>query len=165
MIYFVTETFLTDKTPIGENVDIKKVLPWIETAANIYVKEKIGKALFDDLLTKWNNQDTTEQEDALIEFIKLVISWYAASMSLPDLNNQVTNKGQQRQNGSYSNSSGVNAEYEGQDRYASVGRYWYKEMADFLSDNKDKYPLYKSPDCGKKDPIVNDGFNNSFMGI
>lgn len=163
-IYFVTEKYIKDETPIGENVDIKKVLPWIKTAALMRVRRVLGKDLFADLLTKYNAQTLSADEKDLVEQIQPVVAWYAASMSLPSLNSQPTNKGQQKQRGDYSENAGSEEEVKAQDTYTVTGRMWLNDLIDFLKDNGSKYPLYpENCGCGSVTKTDPNGFNDSFI--
>lgn len=144
MIYFVTEKFLKDETPIGENVDIKKVLPFLKTAANMRLIPVLGRLFYKDLLDKYNAQTLNTDEVELVGHVKMVVAWYASYLATPALNKQVTNKGQQRQNGDYSTSVEDQGEVKAQDVDSSVGRFYLNELKNELKIKKGVFPVYES---------------------
>lgn len=143
-IYFVSETYLKDETPIGENVDIKKVVPFLKTACYMRLEDLLGEVFLEDLLTKYEDESLSADEEALVDKCRLVVSWYASSMVTPRLNNNTSNKGQQRQSGDYSTASNDNSEKEAQDQDSVTGRFWRNKLAEYLDRNKSKFPVYTS---------------------
>lgn len=171
MIYFVTEKFLKDETPIGENIDIKKVVPFLKTAAAMRLIPVLGKLFYNDLLTKYNAQTLSVKEKELVNEIQPVVAWYAAAMALPDLNNQRTNKGQQKQSGDYSQSTGKTEQVDAQDQDTSIGRFWLNQLKDYIKLNKEDFPVYMSKENQKnflfECPVADEsaGFNDSILII
>lgn len=144
MIFFVTEKFIKDRTPIGENVDVKKVVPFLETAASMRLIPVLGEVFYTDLLTKYNNQSLSANEQIIVDKCKYVVAWYASSMATPALNKQMTNKGQQTQSGDYSQNAGDTAEVQAQDRDSVIGRFWLNQLKDYLKRNKSLFAVYLS---------------------
>lgn len=172
VIYFVTEKFLKERTPIGENVDIKKVVPFLETAAYLRLVPVLGEVFFDDLVTKYNANSLTADEMKVVDKCRMVVAWYASSMATPALNKQMTNKGQQTQSGDFSQNAGDMAEVQAQDRDSVVGRFWLNQLKDYLKRNKDLYPVYLSKPNQKaylfeepKCSDLGDSFNDSMFII
>ena len=103
MIYFVSEAFIKQTTPVGENVDANDIMPSIYTAAMGYVRPIIGTVFFDDLLTKFNNQTLNPDEVDLVQnWLKPAIAWRACQQISISATFQLKNKGLQTQSGDYS---------------------------------------------------------------
>jgi hypothetical protein len=56
MLYFITETYLKNNTPITANVDVNNVTPYLATQAALRIQPILGTTFYNDLLTKYNAQ-------------------------------------------------------------------------------------------------------------
>jgi hypothetical protein len=156
MIYFVTETFLKNKTHITQNVDAKDLAPYIPMSVKTYVQPILGYRFTEDLLAKYNAGTLTTNEEALVEFIQYVTAFYAAYDAIPNLTFRVSNKGIQSQFGDYSGSEGVATVEYIRNNVIKFAKVHESNMRAFLELNKDDYPLYtdetnkeiESPDQG-----------------
>ena len=74
MNYFITETYLKTNTPITANVDVTDVTPYIATQAQLRVMPILGTTFYNYLLTKYNAQTLTNDEEALVAYIQPVIA-------------------------------------------------------------------------------------------
>ena len=66
--FFLTEDYLKDNSPLGKNVDIGDVYPYVKAAQNIYIQEMLGTPLYQRLMDSRNASppDTTVNEIALL---------------------------------------------------------------------------------------------------
>lgn len=165
MIYFVGEEYFKENTPAGENVDFKRVLPWVKVAANTKVRDVLGRVFYAEMLQKYNDENLTNEEVTLIEYVKDVVAWFALQMALPDINKPVNNKGQQKQKGDFSDAVESNDETRGIDSYLSTAKHYLKELKDYLEENGSLYATYKAEinkkskgfeDTNKPDDSYND---------
>lgn len=143
MIYFVTETFLKDKTAITQNVDAKDLAPYIPLSVKTYVQPALGYTFTEDLLTKYNAGTLNAKETELVEFIQYVTAHYAAFDAIPNISFRVTNKGVQSQFGDYSASDGIQAVEYIRRNVLKFAKIYESEMRAFLDENEDEFPLYK----------------------
>jgi hypothetical protein len=170
MIYFVTEAYLKQKTPITQNVSAIEVVKYIEPAACSWMQNILGTYFFDDLLTKYNAQTLSSDEQALVTKIQPAIAWRAAVDCVLGLTYQLKNKGLQQQNGD-------NSESVEQGTTAFVMRH-YEQKAEFfesiarryLDINKALFPNYTSKlntDCENAllTPQSDDNFNTDILFI
>lgn len=169
--YFVTENYVIEETPILLNVDFKTLSPWIKTAAEMKVKDVLGRNFYAYLLGKYNSETLTPEEVELVDHIRPVVAWYGASMAIPDFNKKLGNKGQQRQNGTNAQPVDVSDENKGVDQYASAGRYYLGELKIFLKENGANYPEYLEEQNQKSEGFKNpakeeeSGYNDSILII
>jgi len=145
MIYFVTETFIKEKTAITQNVDSKDLAPFIPLSVKTYAQPILGYTFTEDLLTKFNAGSTSAEEDELIEFIQYVVAHYAAYDAIPNLSFRVSNKGVQSQSGDYSTSEGIAAVEYIRNNVLKFAKVYEENMRAFLKLNKDSFPLYTDP--------------------
>jgi hypothetical protein len=142
MIYFVTETFLKDKTAITQNVDAKDLAPFIAFSVKTYVQPILGYTFTEDLLTKYNAGTLSAKETELVEFVQYVTAHYAAYDAIPNLSFRVSNKGVQSQSGDYSASDGIAATEYIRTNVLKFARVYESNMRAFLELNRDEFPLY-----------------------
>lgn len=166
MIYFVTERYLKDRTPIAENVDVKRVLPFIETSSDIRIQPLLGAHFYNDLLDKYNDETLNALETSLVKLIQKALSWYSAGEAVIGVSRPLTNKGIQQQDGE--NSTSVEQEDLNviMDHYNQRGAHYVRRIKKFLKDNGDSFPEFISDsnkdsdlypgDCQDDDENYND---------
>lgn len=142
MIYFVTETFLKNKTHITQNVDAKDLAPYIPMSVKTYVQPILGYRFTEDLLTKYNAGTLSPDETELVEFVQYMTAFYAAYDAIPNLTFRVSNKGIQSQFGDYSGSEGVATVEYIRNNVMKFAKVYESNMRAYLELNKDNYPLY-----------------------
>jgi hypothetical protein len=167
MIYFVTEQYLKQKTPITQNVSSKDVMPFVEPAAASWMQNILGTYFFNDLLTKYNAQTLSTDEETLVEKMKPAIAWRAATDCVLGLTYQLKNKGLQKQNGD--NSESVEQSEVGfvMRHYEQKAEFFESMCRKYLVKNKDLYSVFTS--TLNKDselrPQDDDNFNTDIMFI
>ena len=146
MIYFVTEQWLENNTPITSNVDATDVSIWLTVNAENWVRKIIGTYFFNDLLKKYNNQTLSADEITLVDMMKPAIAWRAASDAVYGLSYQLKNKGLTQQSGDYSEPSELNEVQFGMEHYAQKAANYEQVIYDYLSDydNAELYPNFES---------------------
>ena len=77
MTYFVTETYLKNKTDISGNADVKYILPHIQTNSDMWVQPLLGTYFYEYLLVAFNDETLSSDEEELVDKIKPVIAWRA----------------------------------------------------------------------------------------
>jgi hypothetical protein len=170
MIYFVTEAYLKQKTPITQNVSAIEVVKYIEPAACSWIQNILGTYFFEDLLTKYNANTLSANEIILVNKIKPAVAWRAAVDCVLGLTYQLKNKGLQHQNGE-------NSEAVDKDTTAFVMRH-YEQKAEFFESmvrrylelNKSLFTNYTSAlntDCESAlmTPQSDDNFNSDILFI
>lgn len=144
MIYFCTESWIKNNTPITENVDMTDVMPWMKTAAEMWVQPILGTYFYNDLLTKYNAQTLSADEIILVGMIQPAIAWRAASDVVYGLSYQLKNKGIQTQNGDFSESVELNEVQFGMAHYRQKAEFYEDLIIKYLKENKGLYPNFTS---------------------
>jgi hypothetical protein len=167
MIYFITENYLKTKTPITQNVSSVDVMPFVEPAASAWMQNILGTYFFNDLLTKYNAQTLSTDEQTLVTKIQPAIAWRAATDCVLGLTYQLKNKGLQKQNGD--NSESVEQTEVGfvMRHYEQKAEFFEAMVRKYLIKNKDLFPVFTS--TSNKDselkPQDDDNFNTDIMFI
>ena len=118
MIYFITEAYIKLKTPITQNVDVNEITPFIATVSDMRIQPILGTYFYNDILTKYNAQTLSPDEEILVSYIQPVVAWRSAEDAVFGLSYQLKNKGLQTQFGDNSNSVSIQEVNFGQDHYA-----------------------------------------------
>lgn len=167
MIYFVTENYLKKKTPITDNVSALDVSKFIEPAASTWMQSILGTYFFNDLLTKYNNETLSADEETLVAKIQPAVAWRAAAMSVIGLTYQLKNKGLQKQNGDNSESVDLTEAQFVKTEYVQQAEFFESMTRKFLNLNKDDYPKFTSSDNKDSElrPQTDDNFNSDILLI
>jgi len=167
MIYFVTEAYLKQKTPITQNVSSVDVMPFIEPAASAWMQSILGTYFFNDLLTKYNAQTLDADETILVNKIKPAVAWRAASDCVLGLTYQLKNKGLQKQNGD--NSESVEQSEVGfvMRHYEQKAEFFEAMVRKYLVKNKDTFTIFTSElnKDSELTPQTDDNFNSDIMFV
>ena len=142
MNYFITETYLKTNTPITANVDVTDVTPYIATQAQLRVMPILGTTFYNYLLTKYNAQTLTNDEEVLVAYIQPVVAWRSAEDAVFGLTYQLKNKGLQTQFGDFSSSVTRSEVAFGMEHYAQKASFFETRLTRYLIANKDLYPEF-----------------------
>jgi sulfur relay (sulfurtransferase) DsrC/TusE family protein len=142
MIYYITEQFLKNKTPITQNVDAKDLAPFMEMTVRTYIQPILGYNFNNELLEKFNDETLSPIETDLVEFIQFVVAFYATYDAIPSLTFRISNKGIQSQFGDYQNSEGVATVEYLRNNMLKFARVHESNLRAFLDLNKDQFSTY-----------------------
>jgi len=168
-IFFITEAYIKLKTPITQNVDVNEITPFIATVSDMRIQPILGTYFYNDILTKYNAQTLTADEETLVAKIQPCIAWYSAADAVFALTYQLKNKGLQKQSGEYSESVSREEVGDGIEYYQSKANFYEQRLRIYLKENKDLFAEFTSTsnnDSDMKPDISTDntGYNN-FMTI
>lgn len=170
MIYFITETYLKNNTPITKNVDVKDVTPYIRPASDMRVQSILGTYFYDYLLTAYNAQSLTPDEETLVEKVQPVVAWRAAENAAFGLSYQLKNKGIQSQFGDYSQNVSQSEVAFVMDHYGQMAAFFEKRLINYILENKDLFSQFTSAlntdsDIKPVDDCTDNDYDNTMMVI
>ena len=142
MLYFITETYLKNNTPITANVDVNNVTPYLATQAQLRIMPILGTTFYNDLLTKYNDQTLDPDEETLVTFIQPIIAWRAAEDAVFGLSLQLKNNGLQTQFGDNSASVDRSTIAFSMEHYAQKAAFFEQRLIRYLLKNKALYPIF-----------------------
>ena len=167
MIYFVTENYLKTQTPITANIDVNNIVPFIKTQSDMRIMPILGTYFYNYILTAYNNQTLTVDEEELVTYIQPAIAWRSAEDAAFGLSYQLKNKGIQTQNGDYSNNVNQSEVNFVQDHYAQKASFYESRLWKYLDTNRDLFANFISQLNKDSDirPAVQQtqGFNDSIL--
>lgn len=137
---YVDEDYLKDYTPIGQNVDVNKVLPWVTQVINLRIEPILGAYFLGKITERYLAGASTPNDLVLIERMKPAIAWGAASEAILATSFKLKNKGLQKQFGDYSEAAEMNEINFIYEHYRSVAKNYELLMKRTVCDNAKKYP-------------------------
>ena len=155
MIYFITERYLKQNTPIQNNVNVDRIDYLFEDVYLIWLKPILGDYFGDYLLEKHQDvitgdENYTGDEEKLVDILQKAMAWGVCFSAVDTLTNQIGNKGAQTQFGDYSNSS------QSSERLGSIYNSKFQDykqlLIDFLVKNREKFSKFTDKE------------NNSILG-
>jgi hypothetical protein len=170
MTYFITENYLKVNTPITKNVDSTDIAPYIKPASDMRVQSILGSYFYEYLLTEYNAQNLSTDEETLVEKIQPVVAWRAAEQAAFGLSYQLKNKGIQVQFGDYSTNVSQSEIAFIMDHYGQMAAFYEKRLINYLLEYKDLYPNFTSTlntdsDIKPVDDCDNTDYDNTMMVI
>lgn len=170
MTYFITENYLKTNTPITKNVDSTDIVPYIKPASDMRVQSILGSYFYEYLLTEYNAQNLSNDEETLVEKIQPVVAWRAAEQAAFGLSYQLKNKGIQVQFGDYSTNVSQSEIAFIMDHYGQMAAFYEKRLINYLLEYKDLYPnftsaLNKDSDIKPVDDCTDNDYDNTMMVI
>ena len=139
---------LKEQTSISKNVDVNSLLPYLQSGEMQHVLPIIGTALDTELKTQLENNTLSGDNYTLYyEYILPVSSYAAWHDASTFMHVKTTNKGLVNQ---FSDSSST-IDFETFRHYRKSIKdklvFFELRLHEFLEDNKETYPLYRSDDC------------------
>jgi hypothetical protein len=144
MIYFVTEYYIKENTPITKNVDVTDVMPWLKTVSDQRIQPILGTYFYEDILTKYNAQTLSADEETLVTYIQPIVAWFGASASAFGLSYQIKNKGIQQQFGDFSQNVTFSEVTFTMEHLEQIGWFYIRRLEYYLTENKALFSNFTS---------------------
>lgn len=142
-VLFLTATHIKEFTFVDQNVDEKYLKVAIKEAQELHVREYLGTALYNELITQVDTSSVSALNTTLIEtYIQPMLKYWTIYEAAPFLNIKITNK-----NISKKSSDGSSAvDLTELDRLIhevhTKAKYYTKRLVKYLCENDASYPLY-----------------------
>jgi hypothetical protein len=164
---WINQQYLKTFTPINQNVDISEVANHIESAELIYVRELLGKLLYDDLSIKIKDATLTVIESELVDMIKQFEAYRTAEIAIPFLGIKIRNKGVQRLNDEFAQPASIDELKYLRNELSNRAEYFEVRAKQFICDYSSSFPLYNKSSNGddKQNPYPNtkQGFDSDIF--
>lgn len=87
--YFIDESWLKEKTPINDNVDVKVIVPFLDVAQDLHLQPLLGSALYNRLMSGVVNSNLNANETALIRLLQPALAYYTVCVAIPFVATQI----------------------------------------------------------------------------
>lgn len=143
----INNEYLAAYSPLPVNYNYDEIRPFVTIAESIWVVDILGKKLYDELLTQVNENNITEENSTLLLKLYPYLAMAVTYEALPFIAHHFTEKG--ITNGKSENSEPIsNVQMVNIQNHIRTELEVLKRMLkDFLEENKEVYPLFKSGAC------------------
>lgn len=156
---WINQSYLKQFTPINKNVDITEVANHIESAELIYVRELLGKLLYDDLTAKINAGTLSSVETELVDLVKQMLAYRSAEIAIPFLGIKIRNKGIVKLNDEFAQPASIEEMKYLRHELQNRAEYYGERANQFLCDYSTNFPLLNAGSNGatKQNPYPTGG--------
>lgn len=132
MYLFITLADLKEAVNIN-NVDVNQIAPFVEEAQDLHFQEIIGGRFYNYLYNTFSaGTQTTNEQMLMDDYIKKCIVYRSIAIALPELSDEITNKGIQKRNEDFSQpSSDGRVDYRIR-RWEKKAETYERRLNDFL---------------------------------
>lgn len=141
---FINESYLKTRTPVNGQLDIKNMVPFIETAQDMFVQPIIGSVFYESLMNSiagvTGASALSNDEKALLNVIQPMLAYYTIYHSIPFLTAEIRGAGIVKAEGNHYTAT-PKSEIENM-RNAALGfaQFYERRLIDYLCANKAKFP-------------------------
>jgi len=141
--HFITLATVKEITPIGRNVDDRKLKPTFNVAHDV-LRKILGITMYDDFIVKIEGATLNVDEQALIDdFICPFLSWETYHRAIPDLHSSVTKTGIHTKSGDEYDSIPADTIKIKSNQAQSISKDYQDMLIRHLEvDDNDKFPLF-----------------------
>jgi hypothetical protein len=145
--FFISERFLKDNTPMGDNVDVKDIYPFARTAEDVYIQEIIGTPRYNRLVESLNAspKNTTTDEITLLVIIRNSLLWYTLYDATPFFWIKFRNIGIVKQNGDNLETVSSSEMDKVRIEFMDKAKFYTKRLVSYLCTNSHKFSHYSGP--------------------
>lgn len=162
MVYFISEQYLKEFTPISANVDPKSIITSVPAVQDMYIQDLLGSNFYNYLWAKYVAQTLNSDEEVLVEKIKPALAYRAAEQVVPFLATLITNKGPQYQNSDNSTNADLNGMRYLRKELQNKAEFYEERVVRYLTKNASLFPEYTIDNATDMKPDKSDQYNFGF---
>jgi hypothetical protein len=163
-ILLTSESYLRDNLPISRNIDFKIIRPNVISAQELYTQDILGSDFYQHILTAFSGQTLTPNEEILVQnYIKPHVAYRSLSMTLPFVQNQIVNKGVQKQREDYSDATSFEEFRFLLHNVDNRAEFYEEYLVKYLCENSELFPQYKSQPNALINPNPQNGWNSGLV--
>jgi hypothetical protein len=148
IVYYISTTYLRQNTPIEDNVDDDKILPYIVQAQQTIVQEGIGETGINALNTAVQNNTLTNDEQAFMRnYVQPLVAQYAFYLMFPFLNFKSTNKAVSKESSEFSTPADLDEIKYLRSAILDMAEFYKRRMVKYLLDHPAMFIWYSNPDA------------------
>jgi hypothetical protein len=148
VVYFISTTYLRQNTPIEDNVDDDKILPYIVQAQQTMLQEGIGETGMNALNTAVQNNTLTPDEQAFMRnYVQPLVAQYAFYLMFPFLNWKSTNKAISKESSEFSTPADLDEIKYLRSSILDMAEFYKRRMVKYLLDHPAMFIWYSNPDA------------------
>lgn len=150
--FFISERYLKDNSPMGDNVDVKDIYPYARTAEDIYIHEALGTSLYEHLqdAIAGSPSSLTANETVLVKICRDALVWLTCCEALPFVWVKLRNIGLVKQSGENLETVSIEEMDRIESKLKSKGMFYVNRLKDYLCENSTLFEQYNDGcwNCG-----------------
>lgn len=148
IVYYISTTYLRQNTPIEDNVDDDKILPYIIQAQQTIVQEGIGETGLNALNQGVQNNTLTAAEQTFMRnYVQPLTAQYAFYLMFPFLNYKSTNKAISKESSEYSQPAELQEIKYLRSAILDMAEFYKRRMVKWLADHPGTFWWYDNPNA------------------
>ena len=134
---------------VDENVDEKYLSDTIVFTQELYTKEILGTALYDEIKGQIENDTLSSDNNALLTtYIPPALQWWVLYEGMDMLHIKITNKSVVKKKSENSDPVTLAEILHLKEKFRNLAERWDEKTRLYLIENSTTYPLYLSPGSG-----------------
>lgn len=158
----ISETFIRDNTVFNKNVDIQDIVNNVGVAQDMFLEPILGTTFYHHIEAAYSAQTLTADEVTLMTYVKPMLAWRAAEMSLPFLTFNIKNKGPQTQGGDNSASVDSSILFYLKKEIINRAEWYAARLEKYLFLNQSLFTLYVTQGNVDLQPDRDSGYDSGF---
>jgi hypothetical protein len=147
VVYFISTQYLRQNTPIEDNVDDDKIIPYIVQAQDTYLQQSIGETGYNALKSAvQNNTLTSDEQTFMRNYVQPLVAQYTFFLALPFITFKATNKSLSKESSEYSQPAELEELKYLRSNVKDVAEFYQRRMVKWLLDHPGTFTWYDSPD-------------------
>ena len=148
VVYFISQEYFFQNTPVEQNVDWDKIQPYIVQAQQLYLQQTIGETGLNALSDAVKNNTTTPDEDTFIRnYVQPLVTQYTFWLCLPFINYKATNKALSKESSEYSQAADLDEMKYLRSSVKDAAEFFQRRMVKWLADHPGVFTWYDNPNA------------------
>lgn len=139
---FVSQTWITDNTPINEFVEVSLIVPHVQLAQDTHVQELLGTELYEHLQSAVVNNTLTEPEKSLLKIVRRALAYWTLEDSIPFISSRVRNAGVTKSKSASAENASISEVIRMENMSRSAAQFYAQRAINYLCTNASSFPLY-----------------------
>jgi hypothetical protein len=148
VVYFISTTYLRQNTPIEDNVDDDKIVPYIVQAQDTYLQQTIGETGYNALKTAVQNNTLTNDEQTFMRnYVQPLVAQYSFYLAMPFIAFKATNKSVSKESSEFSTPVELEELKFLRSNVKDVAEFYQRRMVKWLLDHPGTFTWYDNPNA------------------
>jgi hypothetical protein len=142
--FFISERYLKDNSPLGDNMDVKDIYPYARVAEDIYIHEALGTSLYEHLqdAIAGSPSSITANEITLVKICRDALVWLTCVKAIPFIWMKFRNVGLVKQSGENLETASIDEMKNLESSLLVNGMFYMNRLKDYLCENHSLYSQY-----------------------
>lgn len=161
IVFFISTKYLREATPIEDNVDDDKLVPFIVQSQDTYLQQTIGETGYNALKEAVKNNTLTPDEQTFLRnYVQPLVAQYTFYLALPFIAFKATNKSLSKESSEYSQPVDLGELTYIRNNVKEVAEFYQRRMVKWLLDHPGVFIWFDHPDSKDNLPKTPQSYMN-----